>query len=277
MGPSSTNLAEVTSATDAGWRPDPTGRYEWRYWEGGWTNRVASSRSNPSDAPPPPSVPDPAPPALAAAPAVALATSPRPTLAAPAPVPEVATSGGPATKPGPLPVRVWRAFTGFFTSFADEPESYHSDRAVDIAPDPRGEHMLAGSPANFGRAGIVALAACGVAVGSYLPWLSGTIDGIPFQRTGIQEGHGASFTIGAIALVCAALLAVRLRPLRWAAMGIALVLAGLTFRELVQFHDVVVTMNGPSSNSVDLGTGMWIMAGCAVVALVASVRLGERE
>ena len=36
---------------------------------------------------------------------------------------------------------------------------------------------------------------------------------------------------------------VRLRPLRWVAMGMALVLAGLTFRDLVHFHDVVVTMN----------------------------------
>ena len=77
--------------------------------------------------------------------------------------------------------------------------------------------------------------------------------------------------------MCAALLAVRLRPLRWVAMGMALVLAGLTFRDLVHFHDIVVTMNASSSNSVDLGTGMWIMAGCAIVALVASFRLGERE
>ena len=29
--------------------------------------------------------------------------------------------------------------------------------------------------------------------------------------------------------------------------------------------------------AVDLGTGMWIMAGCAIVGLVASFRLGERD
>ena len=80
-----------------------------------------------------------------------------------------------------------------------------------------------------------------------------------------------------MALVCAALLAVRLRPLRWVAMGIALVLAGLTFRDLVHYHDIVTTLNASSSNAVDLGTGMWIMAGCAIVALVASFRLGERD
>jgi hypothetical protein len=276
MSPHSTNLAVVAEATDAGWRPDPTGRYEWRYWDGGWTNRVASSRPrSPSPGPVEPSRSAAAP--LAALPGVAAPqVAPAPTTPTAAPAALVAPDST-TTSPGLLPVRAWRALSGFFTSFANEPESYHSDRVVDIAPDPRGESVLVGNPANYGRAGLVALAACGVAVGSFLPWLSGTIDGIPFQRTGFQEGHGWSFTIAAFALACAALLAVRLRPLRWVAMGIALVLAGLTFRDLVHFHDIVATMNASPSNSVDLGTGMWIMAGCGIVALVASFRLGERE
>jgi hypothetical protein len=289
MGRHSTNLAEAADAGtkddegngaeagDAGWRPDPTGRYEWRYWDGGWTNRVASSRpTSSSPAPPVPAVSPAAPAALAVAPVPWAAVAPpdtrapTPTTPAALPSPESVT-----TSPGPLPVRAWRALLGFFASFASEPESYRSAHAVDIDPDRRGERMLAGNPANYGRAGLVALAACGVATGSFLPWLSGTIDGIPFQRNGFQENHGWSFTIAAFALVCAALLAVRLRPLRWVAMGIALVLAGLTFRDLVHYHDIVITMNASSSNSVDLGTGMWIMAGCAIVALVASFRLGE--
>lgn len=283
MSPHSTNLAEVAETTDAGWRPDPTGRYEWRFWDGGWTNRVASSR--PRESSPAPVEPAGSPAAAraavppAAAPVAAAAVVAPQAALAPAPTtsPSPPASDSTTTSPGLSPGRAWRALVGFFTSFANEPESYHSDRAVDIDPDPRGEHMLAGNPANYGRAALVALAACGVAVGSLLPWLSGTIDGIPFQRTGFQEGHGWSFTIGAFALVCAALLAVRLRPLRWVAMGLALVLAGLTFRDLVHFHDIVTTMNASSANSVDLGTGMWIMAGCAVVALVVSFRLGERE
>ena len=36
-------MSEVLEATTPGWRPDPSGRYEWRYWDGGWTNRVANS------------------------------------------------------------------------------------------------------------------------------------------------------------------------------------------------------------------------------------------
>jgi hypothetical protein len=173
--------------------------------------------------------------------------------------------------------RIWLALVEFCRSFTREAESYHSPRAVDIEPDPRGENILAGSPANYGRAGIVALAACGVAAGSYLPWLSGSIDGIPFSQTGFDSGHGWSYTMGALALVCAALLAVRLRPLRWIAMGLALALAGFTFRELVHVHDIVTTMNTSATIQADVGSGIWIMTGCAIVGLVASCRLGERD
>src|SRR5690242_4686253 len=36
-------MSEAVETRPAGWRPDPSGRYEWRYWDGGWTNRVANS------------------------------------------------------------------------------------------------------------------------------------------------------------------------------------------------------------------------------------------
>src|SRR3954467_276792 len=36
-------MSQVTPPTEPGWLPDPSGRYEWRYWDGGWTNRVANS------------------------------------------------------------------------------------------------------------------------------------------------------------------------------------------------------------------------------------------
>ena len=134
--------------------------------------------------------------------------------------------------------------------------------------------MLIGNPANYGRAGIVALAACGVAIGSFLPWLSGTIDGIPFERTGFQENHGWSFTIASGSRSCARRCSPSASGARWVAMGMALVLAGLTFRDLVHFHDIVVTMNASATNSVDLGTGMCDHGGCAIVALVASFPAG---
>ena len=33
-------MSSVVEVEAKGWRPDPSGRYEWRYWDGGWTNRV---------------------------------------------------------------------------------------------------------------------------------------------------------------------------------------------------------------------------------------------
>ena len=112
-------------------------------------------------------------------------------------------------------------------SFSDEPESYHSPKAgVALQPHPEQISILAATPANYGRAGLVALAACGLGIGAYLPWLSGTIDGLPFERTGLQLGHAWGFTWLAAALALAAMLGVRLRPMRWVNMALAIVVAG---------------------------------------------------
>ena len=81
-------------------------------------------------------------------------------------------------------------------SFSDEPESYHSPKAgVALPPRPEQISILAATPANYGRAGLVALAAFGLGVGAYLPWLSGTIDGLPFERTGLELGRSWGFTL----------------------------------------------------------------------------------
>jgi len=294
MSANNTDLAQEL-ATEAGWRPDPTGRYEWRYWDGGWTNRVASSNPESTSREPAPAAPAPAPVApvtpvnassMPLAPAAAAVAAALPTarpiepLQTPGwnPTPPDADRSAAAPRTGrSLPVRVLLSIKAFFTSFVTEQESYHSKRSIEIEPDPRGGHMLAPSPANYGRAGLVALSACGVAIGSYLPWMSGTLDGVSFRVTGFENGHGWSFTIGALALVLASLLAVRWRVLRWVAIALALVLCGLTFRELVNIHERVMNLNASAVNQVDVGTGLWIMAGCAVVAMVASFRLGERE
>src|SRR6478736_5330025 len=82
-------MSQVTTPTQPGWLPDPSGRYEWRYWDGGWTNRVANS--TPTGAEP-----------AAAAPAPASSMGPVPSAPASAPVtappePAAATVAGAAT------------------------------------------------------------------------------------------------------------------------------------------------------------------------------------
>jgi hypothetical protein len=170
------------------------------------------------------------------------------------------------------------AIVGWFRAFNDEPESYHSPKAgIVLPPHPRQISILAATPANYGRAGLVALAAFGVAIGAYLPWVSGTIDGLPFERTGVQLGHSWGFTWLAGALALAAILGVRLRPLRWVNMTLALVTAALAARELVDIHQLVSRMNTAPVVDADIGIGLWIMLVSAASALIASFRIGTPE
>jgi hypothetical protein len=135
--------------------------------------------------------------------------------------------------------------------------------------------MVRASPATLSRAGIVTVAACGIALGSYLPWVSGSIDGIAFRQSGFERGHGWPFTLAAVALVCVALLAARIRPLRWAAVALAVAIAWFTLRELVDVRDTITTMNASPTINANIGIGLWLITGCTIIALLASFRLRE--
>ena len=83
-------MSQVQSSTEPGWRPDPSGRFEWRYWDGGWTNRVANSVPAPTGAPAPSPEPAPVTPApIAPQPQAPHSVLPTPTaIPAPEPTPE---------------------------------------------------------------------------------------------------------------------------------------------------------------------------------------------
>jgi hypothetical protein len=132
-------------------------------------------------------------------------------------------------------------------------------------------------PANYGRAGLVALAACGLGVGGYLPWLSGTIGVAPFERTGLELGKAWGFTGLAAALALAAILGVRWKLFRWVNMGLAIVVAMLTAKELINTHDLVTSMNAAAVVRADVGIGLWIMVASAAGALIASFRVAPPE
>ena len=170
--------------TDAGWRPDPTGRYEWRYWDGGWTNRVASSapgesgpdgrRPAPADPSRPsgPHSPDPAPAFTAPpservgarrAPAVAAGrppvNAPKPKAALPAP--EYPLPEHPPVPGGERRTGLWAVIVGCFRVVRRRAGVVPLRRARRHRPRSPRRAMLAATPANYGRAGLVALAACG--------------------------------------------------------------------------------------------------------------------
>jgi hypothetical protein len=173
---------------------------------------------------------------------------------------------------------IFGAIARWFRAFADEPESYHSPKAgAALPPHPNQSSILASTPANYGRAGLVLLAALGLGIGAYLPWLSGTIGAVPFERTGFELGKAWGFTWLAAALALAAILGVRMKPLRWANMALALVCAVLTAKELIEVHDLVESMNTGADVAADVGIGLWIMLVSAAGALIASFRIGVPE
>lgn len=302
-------MSGAVEAREAGWRPDPSGRYEWRYWDGGWTNRVANSAPNTRPAPPArAALPAPqtgdaaaAPPRPAPGPQRFVSSAPSPGGGSTAPPPsasEMAVMAAVQSGRRPTPSQAWvplppapsthtakeqrsgilGAISRWFRAFADEPESYHSPKAgVALPPHPNQSSILASTPANYGRAGLVLLASLGLGIGAYLPWLSGTIGAVPFERTGFELGKAWGFTWLAGALALAAILGVRMKPLRWANMALAVVLAVLTAKELIEIHDLVESMNTGADVAADVGIGLWIMLVSAAGALIASFRIGVPE
>jgi hypothetical protein len=292
-------MSQVTTPTEPGWLPDPSGRYEWRYWDGGWTNRVANSA--PATAAPPSSprtssapapafapaavAPEPAPaPVAEPAPAPVAEPVPAPALTARDAVPRVpfgadpdpATAAPVAAPPRRRRRTPWAVIVDFFRSFADEPESYHNPLAREpLPPDPRGRELVGTAPGNYGHAMIVVLAAIGIVAGAYLPWVSGTISLAKFARSGFDDGLGLGYSIGAMALACSALLSVQMRAFRWLTVVLSFVIAGFVVRDVLHSYDVMQNMNRYASVQADVGWGLWIMIMASAIAMIGAVRLTE--
>jgi len=294
-------MSQVTTPTEPGWLPDPSGRYEWRYWDGGWTNRVANTA--PAPAPTPQALPAPAPvPVAAFAPAPAPAATPTPTPAPASPaaaepeapaapvtardaVPRVPFGTDPAPAalvPAAAPPKQRRTplavLMAFVRSFADQPESYHSRLARDpLPPNARGENLVRNAHGNYGHAMIVSLAAVGIVVGAYLPWISGTIGLAHFQKSGFDDGLGGGYTLGAAALAISAMLSVQMRPFRWLTIILSFVIAGFVVRDVLHSYDAMQDMNRYRTVDANVGWGLWIMITAAAIAMIGAVRLSEDE
>jgi hypothetical protein len=189
--------------------------------------------------------------------------------------PEPAPAAAPPRKQRRTP---WAVIIDFVRSFANEPESYHSALAREPLPsDPRGERMVGTAPGNYGHAMIVALAAVGIVVGAYLPWVTGTISLAKFGRSGFDYGSGIGYCIGAMALACSALLSVRMRPFRWLTIILSFVIAGFVVKDVLHSYDVMQEMNGFRSVDAEMGWGLWIMIVASAIAMIGAVRLSEDE
>ena len=160
----------------------------------------------------------------------------------------------------------------FFRSFWEEEESYHSPKAgVQLPPHPR-QSALA-PPPNYGRAGLVMLAAGGVAIGAYLPWITYRVGGVTQQFSGYRLGHSTGFLLAAAAFALAALLGARHRVMGWVTMAMSLVVAGLVSRQLLETHDQVMRLNRSIAVDANLGVGLWVMLVAAAIGLIAAFRL----
>ena len=232
-------MSQVDTTAEPGWRPDPSGRFDWRYWDGGWTNRVANAERSAGPMPRSRAAPAAAPaprasrsaPVAAPSPVASAVPAPAPRRSPPSPAVPIAAAAAVAplravssraircrravdrVAPAPLAAAGSPAAHAVGVvrsrSSARSPTSRSRTTRPDRAEAPAGptrESTSSPRPGNYGLAGLVALAACGIAGGAYLPWLSGTIDGIPFHQSGFDMGHGLGYSVGAAALALSALL-----------------------------------------------------------------------
>ena len=174
--------------------------------------------------------------------------------------------------------RAWPAVVRWFRSFERRarvvPLAEGGRRALEPHPDQIS--ILAATPANYGRAGLVALAACGVGIGAYLPWLSGTIDGMPFERTGLELGHvvgvhlaGRRARARGDARRAAATAALGQHGAGHRGRGCSLPASSSTSTSRS------TNMNVAALVKADVGIGLWIMLVSAAGALIASFRIGS--
>jgi hypothetical protein len=177
----------------------------------------------------------------------------------------------PTRRPG-IVARGITAVASFFRSFWEQEESYHSPNAgAQIPPHPKQESLQ--PPPNYGRAGLVMLAALGVAIGAYLPWITYRVDEIAYHRTGADLGAAWGFVLASAAFAIAAVLGAKHRVMGWVTMAASVAVAAMVSLRLLDVHDQVMSLNAGPTVSAEVGIGLWIMLAAAAIGLIAAFRL----
>ena len=63
----------------------------------------------------------------------------------------------------------------------------------------------------------------------------------------------------------------------WVTMGLAIVVAGLVARQLLDVHDQVQGLNRGLTVNANVGVGLWIMLASSAIGLVAAFRFDGTE
>ncbi len=215
---------------EPGWHPDPFHRHDWRYWDSDWTSHVADGGS-----------PD----EIAGA-----DDEDEDENAEPTPEDgereltheELLASARAAIAVAPAPPPEEPAEKRRKSRYKDAPSHSVVPDTVARAGIPvfgglSSSGLVNAQPINFGRAGLVVLSAVGIGVGARLPWLNGTIAGMPYRHTGFDLQDGRYFAAAAVGLAALALIAARFRLLRLLPIAGAAALFGWAVSELVDtFH-----------------------------------------
>jgi hypothetical protein len=298
-------------ALEPGWHPDPSGRHDWRYWDGEWTSHVADQ---PKDAP------------VAALPAALPGAWVEPPAPAGAPggavvAPAVAGAGTallapPASRPSgePAPRRVASWLTGLLgarrparattlpavpalagtagATVPAEPGPVEVEggpaRHMGVAMAPRNPGpavrvnaphltMQPAVPIDFGRAVLVVVASVLIGIAPYLPWTESQFATFSFQQTGVDLHHGWYFVVGAVALGVGALACARWRVLRFPLVGLAAALLAFSIYELFEILDTIRVNNLSDTSRMTIGYGLWGLQAATAAGVMTAFGLAQRR
>jgi len=119
---------------------------------------------------------------------------------------------------------------------------------------------------------VVFVGAALLVVGALLPWGEATSPTASFSSDGI-DGNGAITFIAAVVLVLVVLVVQRPRTAAWLVVATAVVAGAIGVRDAVDLSDKAARLvdQGPAGVTANVGIGVWVTIGGAVLALVGGI------
>ncbi len=159
---------------------------------------------------------------------------------------------------------------------APNSEAPNSEVPDSDAPDPESPAADAVGPVASSRPlaawVVVFVGAALLVVGALLPWGEATSKTASFSSDGI-DGNGAITIIAAVVLVLVVLVVQRPTTAAWLVIATAVVAGAIGVRDAVDLSDKAARLvdQGPPGVSANVGVGVWVTIGGAVLALVGGI------